>query len=99
MPFGQSYRRRFPRRRIPPDLVGCVDARGGDDIEDEHVTRVLSGIKPTGYATLGNYLGAHRIWIQDQHEHESYWPVVDLHALTVQHDPEEFREITLHHAR
>ena len=63
------------------------------------MTRVLSGIKPTGYATLGNYLGALRIWVNDQHESESFWPVVDLHALTVPHDPAVFRDITLHQAR
>jgi tryptophanyl-tRNA synthetase len=63
------------------------------------MTRVLSGIKPTGYATLGNYLGALRIWVDDQHEHDAFWPVVDLHALTVPHDPVEFRAITLHQAR
>ena len=60
--------------------------------------RVLSGIKPTGYTTLGNYLGAQRFWVRDQHEAESFWPVVDLHGLTVAHDPEEFRKRTLHHA-
>jgi tryptophanyl-tRNA synthetase len=63
------------------------------------MTRVLSGIKPTGYATLGNYLGALRVWVADQHEAESFWPVVDLHALTVPHDPAAFRDVTLHQAR
>ena len=63
------------------------------------VARVLSGIKPTGYTTLGNYLGAQRFWVQDQHEADSFWPVVDLHALTVPHDPIEFQALTLHHAR
>jgi tryptophanyl-tRNA synthetase len=63
------------------------------------MARVLSGIKPTGYTTLGNYLGAQRLWVRDQHEADSYWPVVDLHALTVPHDPDEFRALTLHHAR
>ncbi|MFP5327826.1 MAG: tryptophan--tRNA ligase [Acidimicrobiia bacterium] len=60
--------------------------------------RVLSGIKPTGYTTLGNFLGAQRFWLRDQHEAESFWPVVDLHGLTVAHDPEEFRRRTVHHA-
>jgi len=63
------------------------------------VTRVLSGIKPTGYATLGNYLGAHRIWVDDQHLHDAFWTVVDLHALTVPHDPASLRDLTLHQAR
>ncbi len=60
---------------------------------------MLSGIKPTGYATLGNYLGALRIWVEDQYSHDAFWPVVDLHALTVPHDPVELRTKTLHHAR
>ncbi len=61
--------------------------------------RVLSGIKPTGYTQLGNYLGAQRFWVSDQDETDSFWPVVDLHALTVPHDPARLRELTLHHAR
>ncbi|HET9443068.1 MAG TPA: tryptophan--tRNA ligase [Acidimicrobiales bacterium] len=62
-------------------------------------TRVLSGIKPTGYATLGNFLGALRIWVADQHEHDAFWPVVDLHALTVPHEAASLRRLTLHQAR
>jgi tryptophanyl-tRNA synthetase len=62
------------------------------------MTRVLSGIKPTGYATLGNYLGALRYWVEDQHENDSFFTVVDLHALTVEHDPRQVRDLTLHQA-
>jgi tryptophanyl-tRNA synthetase len=62
------------------------------------MTRVLSGIKPTGYTHLGNYLGALRTWVADQHQHDSFHPVVDLHALTVPHDPAQLRSLTLHHA-
>jgi len=51
------------------------------------VTRVLSGIQPTGDLHLGNYVGAVRHWASDQHEHDSYFCVVDLHALTDDHDP------------
>ncbi len=63
------------------------------------MTRVLSGIKPTGYAQLGNYLGAVRYWVQDQHETDAFFCVVDLHALTVEHDPAQVRGLTLHQAR
>ena len=59
------------------------------------MTRVLSGIKPTGHAHLGNYLGALRPWVADQHDHDSFHPVVDLHALTVEQDPAELRANTL----
>jgi tryptophanyl-tRNA synthetase len=63
------------------------------------MARVLSGIKPTGFAQLGNYLGALRYWVQDQHETDAFFCVVDLHALTVEHDPKEVRALTLHQAQ
>ena len=58
------------------------------------MARVFSGIKPTGPMTLGNYLGAVRQWVEDQHEADSLYCVVDLHALTVPHDPERIRSLT-----
>jgi tryptophanyl-tRNA synthetase len=51
------------------------------------MTRVFSGIQPTGEMHLGNYLGAVRNWVVDQHEHDSFYCVVDLHALTLPQDP------------
>ncbi|HEV3401683.1 MAG TPA: tryptophan--tRNA ligase [Acidimicrobiales bacterium] len=59
------------------------------------MARVLSGIQPTGDVHLGNYLGALRQWAVDQHEYDSYYCVVDLHALTVPRDPYELRAKTL----
>lgn len=59
------------------------------------MTRVLSGIKPTSRATLGNYVGALRNWAEDQHSGESFFFLADLHALTVDNDPEELRSLTL----
>jgi tryptophanyl-tRNA synthetase len=59
------------------------------------MARVFSGIKPTGPVTLGNYLGALRHWVADQHEFDALYCVVDLHALTVAHDPDELRSLTL----
>jgi tryptophanyl-tRNA synthetase len=64
------------------------------DAYDDLVSRVLSGLKPTGHATLGNYLGALRHWVADQHEADSYFPIVDLHALTVDHDPDALRSLS-----
>ena len=55
---------------------------------------MLSGIQPTGAIHLGNYLGALRQWALDQHEHDSFFCVVDLHALTVEQDPAELRAKT-----
>jgi tryptophanyl-tRNA synthetase len=49
--------------------------------------RVLSGIQPSGNLTIGNYLGALRQWVAEQDTYESYFCVVDLHALTVPQDP------------
>ena len=59
------------------------------------MTRVLSGIQPTGDIHLGNYLGALRQWAMDQHEHDSFYCAVDLHAVTVQQDPQELRSKTI----
>jgi tryptophanyl-tRNA synthetase len=58
------------------------------------MTRVLSGIQPTGDIHLGNFIGALRQWAQDQYEHDSFFCVVDLHALTVEQDPAELRAKT-----
>ncbi|MFJ4581304.1 tryptophan--tRNA ligase [Streptomyces echinatus] len=52
------------------------------------MTRVFSGVQPTGHLTLGNYLGAMRRWAEvDQYRADSLFCVVDLHALTMDHDP------------
>ncbi|MEU9191102.1 tryptophan--tRNA ligase [Streptomyces sp. NPDC048484] len=57
--------------------------------------RVFSGVKPTGHLTLGNYLGAMRRWSEvDQHEADALFCVVDLHALTVDHDPGRVRRLS-----
>ena len=57
--------------------------------------RVLSGIQPTGEKHLGNYVGAIRRWVEQQHEVDAFHPIVDLHAITVPQDPETLRESTL----
>jgi tryptophanyl-tRNA synthetase len=59
------------------------------------MARVLSGIQPTGDIHLGSYLGAVRQWVEDQHVADSYFCVVDLHALTVPRDPAELRAKTM----
>ncbi|MEV5143692.1 tryptophan--tRNA ligase [Streptomyces sp. NPDC052727] len=59
------------------------------------MTRVFSGIQPTGHLTLGNYLGAMRRWAEvDQHRADSLFCVVDLHALTMDHDPARVRRLS-----
>lgn len=58
--------------------------------------RVLSGIQPTADSYhLGNYLGALKQWIDLQDDYEAFYFIPDLHAITVDQDPEELRERTL----
>jgi len=58
------------------------------------MARVLSGIQPSGDLHLGNYLGAIRNWVTDQDSHDAFYCVVDLHALTLDIDPEVLRSRT-----
>ena len=59
------------------------------------MTRVLSGIQPSGDLHLGNYLGAIRNWARIQHTADAFHPVVDLHAVTVPQEPGELGRATL----
>lgn len=63
------------------------------------VTRVLSGIQPTGQLTLGNYLGAMRNFVKLQHEADCYFCIVNEHAITVPQDPKSLYAATLELAR
>ncbi|MDP9397369.1 MAG: tryptophan--tRNA ligase [Actinomycetota bacterium] len=57
--------------------------------------RVLSGIQPTADSMhVGNYLGAVRQWVALQETHDAFYCIVDLHAITVEHDPEALRRRT-----
>jgi tryptophanyl-tRNA synthetase len=58
------------------------------------MSKVLSGIQPSGDMHLGNYLGAVRNWVADQHDHQALYCVVDLHALTLDIDPADLRSRT-----
>ncbi|MEB3350714.1 MAG: tryptophan--tRNA ligase [Cyanobacteriota bacterium] len=57
--------------------------------------RVLSGVQPTGALHLGNWLGAIRNWVDLQDSHDTFFCVVDLHAITVPHDPGRLADDTL----
>jgi tryptophanyl-tRNA synthetase len=58
--------------------------------------RVLSGIQPTHDSFhLGNYLGALKQWVEMQENHDAFYCVVDLHALTVETDPKLLKKRTL----
>lgn len=56
---------------------------------------ILSGIKPSGELTLGNYLGAIKNWVELQDEYDCYYCIVDLHAITVPQVPKDLRRNTL----
>jgi tryptophanyl-tRNA synthetase len=57
--------------------------------------RVLSGIQPTADSFhLGNYLGALRQWVALQDDHQAFYCVVDLHAITVDYQPADLRRRT-----
>jgi len=56
--------------------------------------RIFSGIQPTGNLHLGNYLGAIRNWVRLQREYDSIFCVVDLHAITLPHEPKELANQT-----
>lgn len=76
-------------------MVGPVGPRKVPcDVVEERKT-VFSGIQPTGFAHLGNYLGALRWWVDFQDRYDAYYCVVDLHALTVPGDPAELSRATL----
>lgn len=61
--------------------------------------RIFSGVKPSGPLHLGNYLGAFRNWVELQHDYESFFCIVNLHAITVPQDPKELVERTRQTAR
>lgn len=60
----------------------------------ENKKRIFSGIQPSGYFTLGNYLGALKNWVALQKEYDCIFCVVDLHALTVRQEPRDLRKRT-----
>jgi tryptophanyl-tRNA synthetase len=57
--------------------------------------RIFSGIQPTGVKHLGNYIGAIRQYVASQDDGHPFICIVDLHSITVAHDPVELRESTL----
>ncbi|MBX7174277.1 MAG: tryptophan--tRNA ligase [Pyrinomonadaceae bacterium] len=61
--------------------------------------RILSGAQPTGELHLGNYLGALKNWVALQNEYESFYCIVDLHAITLPQDPQVLKQKTLDLAR
>ena len=56
------------------------------------MSRIFSGIQPSGELHIGNYLGAVRNWVKLQHEYESIICIVDYHAITLPYEPEMLRQ-------
>jgi tryptophanyl-tRNA synthetase len=56
--------------------------------------RIFSGMQPTGNLHLGNYLGALKNWVKLQDEYECFYCAVDLHAITIPHDPAKMKQAT-----
>ncbi len=57
--------------------------------------RIFSGIQPSGELHIGNYLGAVKNWVRLQREVESFFCIVDYHAITHAYEPDELRARTL----
>ncbi len=58
------------------------------------MSRIFSGIQPSGELHIGNYLGAVKNWAKLQHQHECIFCIVNLHAITVPYEPAELRSRT-----
>lgn len=53
---------------------------------------IFSGIQPSGQITIGNYIGALKNWVELQHEYNSIFCIVDMHAITVRQEPAALRK-------
>jgi tryptophanyl-tRNA synthetase len=58
------------------------------------MSRIFSGIQPSGSLHIGNYLGAVKNWADLQHKYESFFCIVDYHAITVPYEPADLRART-----
>jgi len=58
------------------------------------MSRIFSGIQPSGSLHIGNYLGAVKNWVELQHKYESFFCIVDYHAITVPYEPADLRART-----
>jgi tryptophanyl-tRNA synthetase len=58
------------------------------------MSRIFSGIQPSGELHIGNYLGAVKNWAELQRSYESFFCIVDYHAITIPYEPEDLRART-----
>src|SRR5579872_1148555 len=78
-------------QRRTVDVFICVQKRWRFSMSKK---RVVSGIRPTGNVHLGNYLGAMRNSIAMQQQHECFYFIADLHAITDAQDAANLGEHT-----
>lgn len=62
---------------------------------EENKKVIFSGIQPSGNLTIGNYYGALKNWVKLQDHYDTYYCIVDLHAITVKQEPKDLRRRTL----
>jgi tryptophanyl-tRNA synthetase len=74
------------------ELAASPLPRAGRGAGGEGRTRIFSGIQPTGGLHLGNYVGAVQNWVRMQETHDCIICIVDLHALTIEYDPQTYQE-------
>ena len=65
------------------------------DHSSNKMKRILSGVKPTGKAHIGNYLGAMRNHVNMQQDHENFIFIADLHSLTTVRNKAELQELII----
>lgn len=71
-----------------------IDKEGGK-MTNQKEKVIFSGAQPTGSLTLGNYIGAIQNWKALEKDYQCLYSIVDLHSLTIRHNPEVFRESCL----
>src|SRR5699024_2601038 len=60
----------------------------------EKMKTLFSGVQPSGIPTIGNYIGAYKQFVELQDQYDSYFCIVDQHAITVPQDRLKLRENT-----
>jgi tryptophanyl-tRNA synthetase len=76
-------------------MTAATAPRPASSLDATTRRRVFSGIQPSGATTIGNYLGAIKRWVEQQHHHQSIHCIVNLHAMTMPYDPDDLRQRTL----
>ncbi len=66
--------------------MSTIEPQTAHSVINPKMTRVLSGMRPTGWLHLGHYHGVLENWVKLQHEYDCYFFVADWHALTTHYD-------------